>query len=50
MHGRFFAGTQVEAFIATGKEKFSKSGGKKDFGEENEVQEGEEIGGAEEIR
>ena len=35
MDGRFFSGTQVEAYIADGNEKFKKSSGQKVSVEEN---------------
>ena len=38
MNGRFFAGTQVVAYIATGHERFSKSSTNKTDIEEDDVQ------------
>ena len=41
MNGRFFAGTQVIAYVATGTEKFQKSNEKKLGIEDDEIEGGD---------
>ena len=48
MNGRFFAGTQVEAYIASGDEKFKKSNEKKLGIEDDENGNGEAAAAEEE--
>lgn len=41
MNGRFFSGTQVEAYTANGKERFAKSNSKKLDADEDETEGGD---------